>query len=111
MANSHRGEVDVTIAGKTYPVAMTLDALARVAAELNVKTMGELEERVLAFDLANMKPVLAALLAGSGHQVPDAELGALHWRTYVDTVKAIWNARPGEPAKDEPKADPQKRAK
>lgn len=113
MANKHRGEVDITIAGKRYTVAMTLDALAMSAAALNVDTLAEFEDRMKALRIPDMKPLLSALVAANGHQVPEADIGAMGYKTYMAAIIAIWNARPDADEKGEadgPAASPRKRA-
>ena len=113
MANKHRGEVDITIAGKTYTVAMTLEALAQAAEALGVETLADDEDRIKALRIPDMKPLLAALVAGNGHQVPAADIGAMGYKAYMAAIIAIWNARPDVDEKGEaeaPAASPRKRA-
>lgn len=43
MANKQRGETKITIAGKEYPMRLTLGALAELEDELGVTTPGELD--------------------------------------------------------------------
>lgn len=108
MANKHRGEVDITIAGKTYPVAMTLEALALIADAIKVESLGEIDARMTAFKISDMKPMLAAMLAGNGHEVAEKALDRLSFREYVAFMAAIWNA--GRAKEDDAEASPLKRA-
>ncbi len=109
MANKHRGEVDISIAGKTYAVSLTLDAMAHIAGNLGVETLGELEGRVVGLKLADFKPILKGLLVGNGFSVPDRDLNAMHFREYTETIMAVWNAKPVADD-DEADASPRKRA-
>ena len=111
MANKHRGEVDIEIADKTYAVAMTLGAMAEIASALGIETMEEMQARVPEMRMPDLVPVLRAVLKGNGHDVPDADLMAINWRTYVEFILALWNARPGSAEPDKAaKPVPQKRA-
>lgn len=111
MANKARGEVDLAIAGATYPVAITLDALGRLAEVLGLETLEEVEKRVVAFRIADFKPILSAVLEANGHKVPAADLARVSFRAYTTAVITMWNARPGEEAASgEAGTSPQKRA-
>lgn len=108
MANKHRGEVDIAIAGKTYTVAMTLEALALIADAIKVESLGEIEARMSAFKISDMKPMLSGMLAGNGHDVPERDLARLTFREYAAFMVAIWNAKPAQ--EDDAEASPLKRA-
>lgn len=108
MANKHRGEVDITIAGKTYTVAMTLESLSLIADAIGVESLGEIEARMTQFKISDMKPMLAAMLAGNGHQVPEVALARLTFREYMAFMAAIWNAKPAN--EEDAAASPLKRA-
>jgi hypothetical protein len=108
--NKHRGEVAITIAGTAYPVAMTLDALARAAEALGVETLAEFEARMMALRIADMRPMLEALLVSNGHDVPAEALGRASFKTYTGAIVQLWNARPDGDEAGEAKASPPKRA-
>ena len=113
MANSFRGEVRIEIAGKGYDVAMTLDALGRIATALGAETLEQVEERLQAFRIADFRPVLEGLLTGNGHDVPADDLGSVHYATFLAFLREVYTKRPGAPqtdAKPEGKASPPKRA-
>ncbi len=112
MANKHRGEVEVEIDGKVYPIAMSLDALARVSDALGVDALDSLERRLASLKITDFVPVFKALIEGNGHAIDEDVLRRQHWQRYVGIIKGVWAASPG--ADDEPgkaaKAGPQKRA-
>jgi len=111
MANKHRGEVDITIAGRTYTLAMTLDAMGRIAEQLGVETIDEIERRIIQLKIADAAPLLRALLDAAGHDVPDKDLKRVGHRTYIACMQALWNAKPGDADGEAPgTSDPQKRA-
>lgn len=86
MANHARGEADLTIAGKTYAVRMSMGALARMSAALDVKGMAELNDRLLEFRLADMPVIIDAVLRGNGYEVAMADIEAMDWQDYFKTV-------------------------
>lgn len=114
MANTYRGEVDVILAGKTYAVALTLSAIARIAGEWKVETLDQFEGRLRELRIADMAPFTRALLDANGHTVPGRDIETIGARQYTATVTALWNARPmldDEPAGEAGGgADPQTRA-
>ena len=112
MANKFRGEVEIDIAGKTYAVAMTLEALALAADALGIETLEEFEARMRALRIGDMRPMLAALLKGNGHDVPEADLATLHYSAYPSFLARVYGARPGnaEAVEAADETDPPKRA-
>ncbi len=108
MANKFRGEVPVTIAGTTYTVALTLEALGVLATVLEVEDLGDLETRLLALKIADMGPIMRALLETNGHPVDG--LNRMSHREYIDGIRAVWNARPLADEPTEAPASPRKRA-
>ena len=114
MANSFRGEVDLVIAGTSYPVALTLETLAKLAGALDVDTIADLEQRLVALRIADMMPILVTLLQANGHKVDQATIGAVDYRTYVRAIVDLCRARPpaGDDDETEAKAgaSPPKRA-
>lgn len=110
MANKYRGEVDVEIDGRKYPIALNLEAIGRLAEAFGVETIVDVEKRLLAFRAADMKPTLVALLESSGHQADGAALSRLDGMSYLEMVRQLFEVRATKPA-DDTAADPQKRAK
>jgi hypothetical protein len=79
MANRRRGEVDCRIAGRTYPLRLTLGALAEIEEAFSADGLAALGERfadggVRAGDLAIL---LTAALNGAGARLDRDEVGAL----------------------------------
>ena len=78
MANPHRGEVLLTIDGRARRMRLSLGALAGLEARLDAGGLVALAERfeqgrVSAGDLIAL---LAAGLAGAGHEVTETEIAA-----------------------------------
>lgn len=109
MANKHRGEVDITIGGTTYSVAMTIDAFARLAEVVDASTVNEMSAIALTFPPRMIPDMVDAILQGNGITVEPASLKRLHVRSAIDFIGALFAARPETDEDDEP-ADPQKRA-
>lgn len=97
MANKFRGEVDVEIGGRTYAVAMTLDALARGASALGVETLEEFEQKLKSLPIGATHGLIKALLAGNGHVVDDADIARAHFMQLQLFLVQLYNARPGQP--------------
>jgi hypothetical protein len=79
MANRRRGEVDCRIGGRTYPLRLTLGALAEIEDACSAGSVAGLGERfaeggVRAGDLAIL---LTAALNGAGARLDREEVGAL----------------------------------
>lgn len=112
MANTARGEVDLMIAGRAYPIAMTLDAIARIADQFGVETLAEVEQRMIAFKVADWPAVMRILLVANGHQVGDDQIARLPYRAVLQAIVGLWNAKPDAdaPADEKAAASPQKRA-
>lgn len=109
MANKFRGEVSIEVGGQTYPIAMTLDVLGRLATAYGLDTIAEIEGRVLEFRAADAVPTLEALLAGSGHDVDRVAIGRIDPMAYGRAIAAIYSARKVPQEGAEP--GPQKRGK
>ncbi len=108
MANKFRGEVSIEVGGQTYPIALTLDAIGRLADAYGVTTIQEVEARMLQFRAADAVPTVEALLAAGGHTVDRADIGRLDPMEFGKAVAALFvRTAPGEGAD----AGPQKRGK
>lgn len=75
MANKRRGEIDITLDGKTYPLCLTFGALAELEDKMGLGNIGELADlfsngRVRSADLIR---ILGAALRGGGHDISDQE--------------------------------------
>jgi hypothetical protein len=108
MANKHRGEVDIEIAGVVYPIAFTLDAMGRIAEALGVKKLDEVSTRVGEMNIADFQPILAGLLEGNGHLVTSDEIARLPVTAYTDLLTALFTR---QPAAEADKTSPRSRAK
>lgn len=64
--NAVRGEVALTVGGRSARLCLTLGALAEIEAGLACRTMAELEARMRALSAGDLVRVVAALLRGGG---------------------------------------------
>jgi len=110
MANKHRGEIDIEIAGTTYAVAMTLEALAAAAEVLGAETLTDLEAGLQSMRIKDMRPLMLAILRANGHKVADADIAGTHFSIYVRAIAALYGARPGDGDDAGASASPRKRA-
>jgi len=79
MANRIRGEIDATLDGRTYRLCLTLGSLAELETAFGASDMTGLAAR---FDQGKISArdairILGAGLRGGGHDVSDAEAGAM----------------------------------
>jgi hypothetical protein len=86
MANPARGEAELRLGGRTYAVRMSMGALAEMADALGVKSLPELNDRILQFNLVDMPLVVAAVLKGNGYEPPVADIAAMDWQDYFHQV-------------------------
>ena len=75
MANHHRGDVDLALAGETLTLRLTLGALAEIEAAFGASDLAALgarlsQGRISAADLIRL---LAAAARGGGHRLSDAD--------------------------------------
>lgn len=82
MANRHRGEVDLALAGETITLRLTLGALAEVEAAFGATDLAALGERLGQGRLsaADLIRFLAAAVRGAGNKMTD--------RDFADRVSA-----------------------
>lgn len=75
MANPHRGDVDLALAGETITLRLTLGALAEVEAAFGAGDLAALGERLAAGRLsaADLIRFLAAAARGAGNRMTDRE--------------------------------------
>ncbi|MEM6899460.1 MAG: GTA-gp10 family protein [Pseudomonadota bacterium] len=64
--NGARGEIGLDVGGKTYPICLTLGALAEIEVALACDTLSELDIRMRNLSAADLITVLRALLKGGG---------------------------------------------
>lgn len=76
--NTMRAEAEIVVGGKTYRCALTLDALARLGPALGIDNMrwNDFAQRFNAILVADMQPMLKAILIGNGYEVGDADIAA-----------------------------------
>ncbi|MEQ1614485.1 MAG: GTA-gp10 family protein [Hyphomicrobiaceae bacterium] len=93
MLNKQRGEAAIDIGGKTYTVALTLDALARSASALGIDgmTFKDFVERVNQQRADDMPALLSAILAGNGHNVPDDVVASVNAMDYLEFLPALFS--------------------
>lgn len=79
MPNLHRGEVAVTLAGRTYPLCLTLGALAELEAAFGVADLAALGERFATGRLSarDLIRLLGAGLRGGGADLADEAVARL----------------------------------
>lgn len=78
MANLHRGEVDLNVAGRVLPMRLTLGALAELESAFAVDSLPSLGERFCAGRLSarDLIRIIGAGLRGAGGHFSDAEVEA-----------------------------------
>jgi hypothetical protein len=75
MANLHRGDVDLVLAGETLTLRLTLGALAEIEAAFGAGDLAALGERMAGGRLsaADLIRFLAAAARGAGHRLSDRD--------------------------------------
>lgn len=78
MANPHRGEVDLRVAGRALPMRLTLGALAELEHAFAVDSLPSLGERFAAGRLSarDLTRIIGAGLRGAGGSFSDDEVEA-----------------------------------
>ena len=113
MANARRGEVALTLAGRTYTLCLTLGALAELEDALGVPDLAALGERFASGRLRgrDLVALLGVALRGGGHPLRDAEVAALPLDGGLEPLTealarvvalAFGDAPPGEGAPENP---------
>ncbi|MEM5517884.1 GTA-gp10 family protein [Henriciella sp. AS95] len=64
--NGARGEASVEVAGRMYPLCLTLGALSEIETALGCASLSELQVRMKSPSAAELGRVLEALLRGGG---------------------------------------------
>ena len=98
MVNRQRGEIEVTLEGKTYPLCLTLGTLAELETAFGVDDLVEVIER---FQNGKVKTsdiitILAAGLKGAGTDVSKEDIAKMKIdkgvKAYIDIVAELLNA-------------------
>ena len=74
MPNTIRGESELTAAGKSYRLLLTLGALAEIEDGLGLSDLSEVGARLKHARAADLAVVAAALMRGGGHELTPAEV-------------------------------------
>lgn len=79
MVNRRRGEVEVVLNGKGYPLCLTLGALAELESALDLDNIGALAQRFAQGKVrsADLVKILGAALRAGGADISDQQAGAM----------------------------------
>lgn len=79
MANSHRGEIEASLGGRTRTLVLTLGALAELESAFGADDLMALAERFGTGRLSarDLVRIIAAGLRGAGESISDDEVAAL----------------------------------
>jgi hypothetical protein len=79
MPNPRRGEVALTLAGRSHTLCLTFGALAEIEAAFGADDLAALGERLSrrALSARDLVRLLGPALRGGGHDLCDAEVAAL----------------------------------
>lgn len=72
--NAIRGEAELTAAGKSHRLLLTLGALAEIEDGLALTNLSEIGPRLKQMRAADLAIVAAALLRGGGHDITPADV-------------------------------------
>lgn len=107
MANKQRGEVEISINGKAYPMCMTLGRLAELEDVLGVTTAGQLDAIISAPTYSQILKMTHSLVNFGTDEVLSMEdlkasdlVWAPAWFAIMDAVKAT-NPTPSAEGKSE----------
>ncbi|MCA0405277.1 MAG: gene transfer agent family protein [Proteobacteria bacterium] len=94
MANPYRGEAELVLAGKTYPLRLTLGALAELETAFGVEGLGALGTRLGAGGLSarDLIHLLAPLMRGGGARFGATEVASLVEASDLPAVVAAISA-------------------
>jgi hypothetical protein len=74
MPNRIRGEAELSAAGKSYRLLLTLGALAEIEDGLALANLADIGARLKQMRAADLAIVAAALLRGGGHELTPADV-------------------------------------
>jgi hypothetical protein len=79
MANTHRGEIEAKLDGKTFRLCLTLGALAELESAFGDSDMLALATRFESGRLSarDCQRIIGAGLRGAGYEISDADVGAM----------------------------------
>jgi Phage tail tube protein, GTA-gp10 len=79
MANTHRGEIEARLDGKTFRLCLTLAALAELEAAFGDQDMLALATRFETGRLSarDCQCIIGAGLRGAGYEIADGDVGAM----------------------------------
>ena len=98
MANSHRGEIEVILEGKAYPLCLTLGALAELETAFGSEDLVAVIER---FQNGKIKTndiitILAAGLKGGGADISKEDVATMKIengiKSYIEIIANLLNA-------------------
>lgn len=110
MANTHRGEIEAKLDGKTFRLCLTLGALAELEAAFADQDMLVLATRFESGRLSarDCQRIIGAGLRGAGYEITDEDVGAMSAEGgvagYVDIVARLLRATFGAEDVEGPRA-------
>ncbi len=114
MANTHRGEIDAELDGKTFRLCLTLGALAELESAFGETDMLALAGRFETGRIAarEVRTIIGAGLRGAGYDITDTDVGQMQTERgaagFVDIVARLLSATFGgsEAAAEEGQREP-----
>ncbi|WP_157967709.1 gene transfer agent family protein [Cohaesibacter intestini] len=107
MANKRRGEIDLTLDGKTYPLCLTFGALAELEDKMGLANIGELAGRFSNGQVrsADLIRILGVALRGGGNDVSDRQAASMRCEggagalavALVELLQLTFNPEPSPP--------------
>lgn len=91
MPNRIRGEAELTAAGKSHRLLLTLGALAEIEDGLGLANLSDIGARLKQMRAADLAIVAAALLRGGGHDMTPADVLRLP-SSLGDVARAVADA-------------------
>jgi len=104
MVNRHRGEIEVSLDGRTWKLCLTLGALAELESSLGTDGLSGLAQHLTSGRLTagEMLKIIGAGLRGAGHTLTDDEIKEMQAEAgavgYVQIVSQLLNATFGAAA-------------
>ena len=88
--NTIRGQVSLTLEGQSFPLCLTLGALAEIEAGLKLDRLSDIDARLKQPCVEDLIIVLCALIRGGGADMSDADLRQMSVN-FSDVASAISN--------------------
>lgn len=92
MTNPQRGETRVEVAGRVYPLSLTLAALAEIETALGVDGFEALSKRLKRLNAPDLAALLTALLRAGGADAAEEIAGRADPRQAAEAVAACLKA-------------------